>query len=94
VDERWVAYITGTKMKVAQVVREKQCWGLSPEEISAGHPQLSLGQIYAALTYYYDHQEAMDAQMAQSDAEYDDARTRQGEPPFAARMRSEGKLPR
>jgi uncharacterized protein (DUF433 family) len=93
-DERYVAYITGTKMKVLQIVLEKQNWGLTPEEIHAGHPHLSLAEVYAALTYYYDHQEEVDAQMAQSDAEYEELRTTAGESPFVARMHFEGKLPR
>jgi uncharacterized protein (DUF433 family) len=93
-DEHCVAYITGTQMKVLQIVREMQSWGLTPEEIYADHPHLSLAQVYAALTYYYDHQEELDAQMTQSDAEHEDLRATVGESPFIARMRSEGKLPR
>jgi uncharacterized protein (DUF433 family) len=29
------------------------------------HPGLSLAQIHAALTYYYDHQSEMDAEIIQ-----------------------------
>jgi len=44
-DERGVAYIAGTKMKVRQIVVEKNVWGLTPEEIQQGHE-------YLALAYY------------------------------------------
>jgi hypothetical protein len=39
----------------------KQAHGSSPEEISFQHPHLSLAQIHAALSYYYDHQQEIDA---------------------------------
>lgn len=35
-DERGIAYIAGTKMKVRQIALES-VWGLSPEEIRQGH---------------------------------------------------------
>ena len=92
-DGRGVAYISGTKMKVVQIVREKQSWGLCPEDIQAGHPHLSIAQIYAALSYYYDHRDDLDAQLSQSDAEYESRRPDAGKSPFVLRMRSEGKLP-
>ena len=34
--------------------------GRSPDEIAADFPQLSLGEIYAALAYYHDHREQID----------------------------------
>ena len=47
-----VAWIGGTKVKVAEVVLDKLAWGYSPEESHFQHPHLSLAQIHAALTYY------------------------------------------
>jgi O-acetylhomoserine/O-acetylserine sulfhydrylase-like pyridoxal-dependent enzyme len=34
------------------------------EQIQEAYPGLSLGQIYAALAYYYDHEEQVDAEIA------------------------------
>ncbi len=34
------------------------------EEIHFQHPHLSLAQIHAALSFYYDHQRQFDAQIA------------------------------
>ena len=48
-DGRGVAWIDGTKVKVAEVVLDKIAYGWSPEEIHFQHPHLSLAQIYAAL---------------------------------------------
>lgn len=71
IDERGIAYITGTKMKVRQIVMEKNIWGLSSEEIQEGHEHLSLAQIYAALSYYYEHQAEIDEEIELSKQEVD-----------------------
>jgi uncharacterized protein (DUF433 family) len=55
-DERGVAWITGTKVKVIEVATDKLAHGSSPEEMHLQYPHLSLAQIYAALAYYYEPQ--------------------------------------
>ncbi|MBI3649894.1 MAG: DUF433 domain-containing protein [Acidobacteria bacterium] len=62
-DEQGVAWIRGANTKVIEVVREK-LGGWNPEDIHLDHPHLSLAQIYAALSYYYDNQEAIDVEIA------------------------------
>lgn len=62
-DERAVAWIAGSGIKVKQVVVEKAIWGMTPEEMLAAHPHWSLPQIYAALSYHYDHQAEVDEQI-------------------------------
>ena len=62
-DGRGVAWIGGTKVKVTEVVLDKISYGWSPEEIHFQHPPLSLAQIHAALTYYYENQSHLDAQI-------------------------------
>jgi hypothetical protein len=47
-------------MKVIELVLEKSAYGWSPEELHFQHPYLSLGQIYSALAYYWDHQTELD----------------------------------
>ena len=47
--------ISGTTMKVVELITEKMAYGWSPEEIHFQHPYLSLGQIHSALAYYWDH---------------------------------------
>ncbi len=63
VDERGVAWITGTGIIVKEVVIDKVVWGMAPEDMLAAHPHWSLPIIYAALSYYYDHQAEVDAQI-------------------------------
>jgi uncharacterized protein (DUF433 family) len=68
-DGRGIAWISqrpglgGTKVKVTEVVLDKMTNGWSPEEIHFQHPHLSLAQIHAALTYYYENQSALDEQI-------------------------------
>lgn len=63
IDERGVAWIAGTKVKVTEVVLDKIANGWSPEEIHFQHPNLSLAQIHGALTYYYENQSNLDEQI-------------------------------
>ena len=60
-DDRGLAWITGANTKVIEVVLDKIAYGWSPEEMHLQHSHLSLAQIHAALSYYYEHQEALDA---------------------------------
>ena len=55
-----VPALVGTSIEVAVIATEKIVNGLEPDEIAA-HYNLSLAQVYAALAYYYDHKEAVDA---------------------------------
>ena len=62
-DERGVAWIDGANTKVIEVVLDKLVHGWSPEEIHLQHRRLPLAKIHAALSYYYDHKEELDAEM-------------------------------
>jgi uncharacterized protein (DUF433 family) len=64
VSELGVPMIVGTTMKVVELVLDKLAYGWSPEELQFQHPALTLGQIYSALAYYWDHQEALDEDIA------------------------------
>jgi uncharacterized protein (DUF433 family) len=63
IDDRGMAWIAGTKVKVTEVVLDKIANGSSPEEIHFQHPNLSLAQIHGALTYYYENQDKVDEQI-------------------------------
>ncbi len=53
--ENDVPTISGTSIKVIELVVEKTAYGWSPEELHFQHPYLTLGQIHSALAYYWDH---------------------------------------
>ncbi len=59
-----VAWITGTKVKVVEIVADRLAHGSSPEELHFQYPHLSLAQIHSALAYYYDHQTELEADIA------------------------------
>ena len=70
------AAIDNTRVRVADVVHlHKQ--GASPAEILVQYPDLSRGQVHAALTYYYDHPEEIEATLAleeTAEADYERAK--------------------
>jgi uncharacterized protein (DUF433 family) len=92
-DERGVAWIDDTNVKVIEVVLDKLAHHSSPEEMHFQYPHLSLAQIHAALAYYYDHQPEFDAQIKRDQQEVEALAAQAGESPFRKRMRAEGKLP-
>ncbi len=51
--------IEGTRIKVSQVAMEFEHLGMSPDQIIQSHPHLTLSQIHAALSYYYQHIDAI-----------------------------------
>lgn len=91
-DDRGVAWIDGTNVKVIEVVVDRVAWQWGPEAIQLQHPHLSLAQIHAALAYYYDHQAEFDAQMARDTQEVEALRAQAGESPVAKRLRAAGLL--
>jgi uncharacterized protein (DUF433 family) len=63
-DEHGVPRIAGTTMKVIELITAQVAYGWSPEEMHFQFPYLSLGQIHSALAYYWDHQNALDRDIA------------------------------
>ncbi|MCL5062290.1 MAG: DUF433 domain-containing protein [Nitrospirae bacterium] len=59
IDEKGVPFIAGTTMKVVELAAEKAAYGWSAEELHLQHPYLTLGQVYSALAYYYDHEDEL-----------------------------------
>jgi uncharacterized protein (DUF433 family) len=57
------ARIDGTRYTVAHLAGEHYHYGWSAEEILRQHPDLRPEQVYAALTYFYDHRDPMVAAM-------------------------------
>ena len=58
--------IKGTKFPVRSVVNYVLRQGLSPEEIVGEFSHLTLAQVYDALSYYYDHKDAIDRELAEN----------------------------
>lgn len=86
IDARGVAWLAGTKVKVVEVVLDKLAHGWSPEEIHFQHPHLSLAQIHGALTYYYEHQAEMDAEIRTRMAAAVELASEASDPAFRQRL--------
>lgn len=74
VDDKGVARIQGSKIKVMHLVAEMRCNGFTAEQLHQGYPHLQLSHIYAALAYYLDHREQIDAQIEETDRFVDELR--------------------
>jgi uncharacterized protein (DUF433 family) len=55
--------LSGTKIKVSKVALETERLGWTPDQIIDAHPHLTLAQVHAALSYYYENQAAIDADL-------------------------------
>lgn len=60
--------IAGTSTRVSDLVASHLYRGLSPEALAVNF-SLDLGQVYAALAYYYQHKTDMDTRMRDDAAE-------------------------
>ena len=78
IDDQGVAWIEGTTTKVIQVAIDKITQGWDADEIHAQYPYLSLAQIHAALSYYYDHQADLDAEIEREYQEVEQMRAEAG----------------
>jgi uncharacterized protein (DUF433 family) len=85
-DDRAIAWIAGTKVKVTEVVLDKIAYGSSPEEIHFQHPHLSLAQIHGALTYYYEDQDEVDAQIGRGLEESERLAAHVSDPEFRRKL--------
>lgn len=55
--------IAGHRISVQNIVIWHEQMGMSPDEIAATYPSISLADVYAALAYYHDHREEIRARM-------------------------------
>jgi uncharacterized protein (DUF433 family) len=91
-DAREQAWIDQTNVKVIEVIKDWLAHDSSPEEMALQYPHLSLAQIHAALSHYYDHQADYDQTVA-SELESWDARVAENRnSPIRRKLRALGKL--
>ncbi len=60
--------LADTRITVRTVVIATLLHGVTPEELLQHYPYLTLAAIYDALSYYYDHREAIDREIAEHEA--------------------------
>jgi len=93
IDDQGVARIDGSRMKVIHLVKEMLARNASPEQLCEAFPHLSLAQVHAALSYYYDHQSQLDAQIKQELAVFDAERASAGSSQIRDKLRQSGLRP-
>jgi uncharacterized protein (DUF433 family) len=69
--------IAGSRIRVKDVAIMHERQGISPEEIVSEFPHLTLAGIYAALAYYHDHREVINAEITADRAWYEQQRESQ-----------------
>ena len=58
-------HILGHRITVKHVAVWHEQMGMSPAEIAATYPTITLAQVHAALAYYYDHRDEIQAAIAE-----------------------------
>jgi uncharacterized protein (DUF433 family) len=56
-------HILGHRIKVKHVAVWHEQMGMTPTEIVASYPAITLAQVHAALAYYYDHRDEIQAEI-------------------------------
>ena len=91
-DDKGVARVSGTRMKVIHLVMDKMANNSTPEEMTVVFPPADANaQIHAALSYYYDHKSELDARIAESVDRFEELRAQSKSQPTL--RRNHGPLP-
>jgi len=69
--------IAGTRIKVEQVVIWHEQMRMSADAIVSNWPHLKLADVYAALTYYHDHRDEIDRDLAAGEKRYRELKANQ-----------------
>ena len=81
-----------SRIRVAQIVMDYLAHGWSPDEMCRQHPYLKPAETHAAMTYYFDHQEEIDAEIQAEWKETQHAKAQSPRSPFFVRMKAKGLL--
>ena len=88
-----VAIIAGTTTKVVEIVQDYLAHHWHAEDIHRQHPHLTLAQIHAALTYYYDHQQEIEQDIDRRLRRVAEIKGRRAESTIQTKLRQLGHLP-
>ena len=80
------------RIRVAQIVMDYLAHGWSPDEMCRHHPHLTFAEAHAAMTYYYDHQAEIEAEIQSEVAQARAAQAAAPTSPFVLRMQARGIL--
>jgi uncharacterized protein (DUF433 family) len=80
------AFIVGTRVRIQDIYALAEVQGLSPDEIVEQLPHLTLGQVHAALAYYFDHREQILSELREDEAYVEMMRRQTGPGPLEQRL--------
>ena len=92
IGEDGIPMISGSTMKVIELVTGKISYGWSPEELHFQHPCLTLGQIHSALAYYWDHEEELNQEIERRLEQVERTRRALKPAPLIVRLKAKGLL--
>ncbi len=78
------------RVRVAQIVMDYLTHGWSPDEMCRQHPYLTPAEAHAAMAYYFDHQDEIDAEIRAEWSQVQEMPAPRS--PFFVRMRGKGLL--
>lgn len=81
--------IAGHRIRVQDIVVWYERLGQTPEEIVTRFPQLTLGDVHAALAYYFDHRDEIRRDLREDVEEEVALRAKIGPGPLARRVLGE-----
>jgi uncharacterized protein (DUF433 family) len=70
-------HILGHRIKVKHVATWHERQGLTPAEIVERCPTITRAQVHAALAYYYDHRDEIEAEIAEEDRMFEELKAKQ-----------------
>jgi uncharacterized protein (DUF433 family) len=81
------AFIAGTRVRVQDIYAQSEVHGKTPEQIVVVFPHLSMAQVHAALSYYFDNREAILDEIRQDKEFVTLMKTRTGPGPLKLKLR-------
>lgn len=93
IDDEGVARVNGIGMKVVGLIEAWKAGASTPEKLRESYPHITLSQVHAALAYYYDHQQEIDAEVDRRLHASDAARAASEETPGRKKLRDLGLRP-
>lgn len=93
IDDRSIAWIDQTNVKVIEIALERLAHGSSVEEIVDQHcGHITFAQVHAALAHYYDHQAEFDAEIDRQITVADTLRAESLRSPGRNKLRAMGRI--
>jgi uncharacterized protein (DUF433 family) len=80
------------RIRIAQIVMDYLAHGWSPDEMCRHYPHLTPAEAHAAMTYYYDHQAEIEAEIREELDEADRDHQAADNSPLRLRLRAKGLL--